>query len=206
MFVKKLITAVLLLACFSMSSLAQVKDDYKKNWDKVEAFQKKGLSKSALQEVMAIQAMALKANNEAQVIKTYIHQVMFRNMVEEDSRENNIFYVDTLIEKAKGPAKNVLQSMQAEMFWQYLNNNRWKFYDRTKLANEKAKDITTWSIDKLYNTISSLYKASLSNPALLKGTPVGNYYAILTKGENTRQLRLYIAMKWYCSIYRCSMW
>ena len=189
MFVKKLITAVLLLACFSLSSLAQVKDDYKKNWDKVEAFQKKGLPKSALLEVMAIQAMALKANNEAQVIKTYIHQVMFRNMIEEDSRENNIFYVDTLIEKAKGPAKNVLQSMQAEMFWQYLTNNRWKFYDRTKLANEKAKDITTWSIDKLNNTISSLYKASLSNPALLKATPVGNYDAILTKGENTRQLR-----------------
>jgi len=189
MFVKKIIAAVLLLAAFSLPTLAQVKGDYQKNWDKVEAFQKKGLPKSALEEVMTIQVMAIRDNNEPQVIKTYIYQVMLRNMTEEDSQEKNIFFVDTLIEKAKGPAKNVLQSMQAEMFWQYLNNNRWKFYDRTKLANEKAKDISTWSIDKLYNTISSLYKASLSNPALLKATPIGNYDAILIKGENTRQLR-----------------
>ncbi len=181
--------AMLLLAGISLPALAQVKGDYQKNWDKVDAFQKKGLPKSALQEVMVIQGLAMKDNNEPQLIKTYIHQILIRNTIEEDSHENNIFFVDTLIEKVKGPAKNVLQSMQAEMFWQFLRNNRWKFYDRTRLAEEKAKDISTWSIDKLYNTISSLYKASLSNPALLKATPIGNYDAILIKGENTRQLR-----------------
>ena len=189
MFVKKFIIAVMLLVCTSLPAMAQVKSDYQKNWDKVDALQKKGLPKSALQEVMVIQAMAIKDNNEPQIIKTYINQVMFRNMVEEGSQENNIFYVDTLIEKAKGPAKNVLQSMQAEMFWQYLRNNRWKFYDRMRLADESSKDISTWSIDKLYTTIAALYKASLNNTPVLKATPVGYYDAILAKGTNTRQLR-----------------
>jgi len=75
------------------------------------------------------------------------------------------------------------------MFWQYLQNNRWKFYDRTKLAEEKSKDISTWSIDKLYAVISNLYKSSLQNDNLLKNTKLYGFDPIIIKGENTRQLR-----------------
>ncbi|MGB4843228.1 MAG: MG2 domain-containing protein, partial [Ferruginibacter sp.] len=151
--------------------------------------EKKGLTKSALEEVMVIYNLAIKAGNDAQQIKACMYQIKYRNMVEEDSHENNIFFVDTLIAKAKAPAKNILQSMHAEMFWQYLQNNRWKFYDRSKLAEEKSKDITTWSIDKLNATISKLYKASLQNDVLLKNTKLDGLDAIIIKGENTRQLR-----------------
>jgi len=169
--------------------MAQVKNDYAANWKKVEALEKKGLTKTALQEVLVIYNLAFKDNQDAQQIKASMYQVKYRNMVEEDSHENNIFFVDTLIAKAKAPAKNILQSMQAEMFWQYLQNNRWKFYDRTKLAEEKSKDITTWSIDKLYATITKLYNASLQNDGLLKNTKLEGLDAIIIKGENTRQLR-----------------
>jgi TonB-dependent SusC/RagA subfamily outer membrane receptor len=118
-----------------------------------------------------------------------MYQIKYRNMVEEDANVNNIFFVDTLITKAKAPAKNILQSMQAELFWQYLQNNRWEIKDRTKLAEEKSKDITTWSIDKLHETISKLYKASLKNESILKATSLDGLEAIITKGINTRQLR-----------------
>ncbi|MEO6253405.1 MAG: alpha-2-macroglobulin family protein [Ferruginibacter sp.] len=138
---------------------------------------------------MVIYNLAIAAGNDAQQIKASMYQVKYRNMVEEDSHENNIFFIDTLIAKAKAPAKNILQSMQAEMFWQYLQNNRWKFYDRTKLAEEKSKDITTWSIDKLYAVISKLYKASLQNETILKSTKLDGLDAIIIKGENTRPLR-----------------
>jgi hypothetical protein len=178
-----------MLTGIALNLMAQTKNDYDKNWKKVEAFEKKGLTKSALQEVLAIYNLAIKDGNDAQQIKASMYQIRYRNMVEEDSQENNIFFVDTLIAKAKAPAKNILQSMYAEMFWQYLQNNRWKFYDRTKLAEEKSKDITTWSIDKLYATISKLYKASLQNDALLKNTKLDGLDAIIIKGENTRQLR-----------------
>ncbi len=189
MLVKQLLLWLILVIYTSLPLMAQTKDNYDKNWKKVDAFEKKGLTKSALQEVMTIYNLAVKDNNDAQQIKSCMYQIKYRNMVEEDSHENNIFFVDTLIEKAKSPSKNVLQSMQAEMFWQYLQNNRWKFNDRTKLANEKSKDITTWSIDKLYATIAKLYKASLLNEFLLKTTRVDEFDPILVKGENTRQLR-----------------
>ncbi len=189
MFIKKFLLVIFLLTGIVSVIMAQSKIDYNKNWKKVEELEKKGLTKSALQEVMIIYGIAIKDNNDAQQIKSCMYQIKYRNMVQEDSHENNIFFVDTLIAKAKSPAKNILQSMQAEMFWQYLQNNRWKFYDRTKLAEEKSKDITTWSIDKLYASISKLYKASLQNDNLLKSTKLDGLDAIIIKGENTRQLR-----------------
>ncbi len=169
--------------------MAQSQKEYLTNWKKVETYEKKGLTKSAQTAVTAIYKLAQKDNNDAQQIKACMYLIKYRNMVEEDSRENNIFYVDTLIAGAKAPAKNILQSMQAEMFWQYLQQNRWKFYDRTKLKEEKSKDITTWSIDKIHSVISKLYKASLQNDAALKTTKLDGYDAIVIKGTNTRQLR-----------------
>ena len=187
MFLKKIL--LIIFTGLSFTTMAQNTNKYLKNWGKVEAFEKKGLTKSALQEVMVIYNLAIKDNNDAQQIKSAMYQVKYRNMVQEDSRENNIFFVDTLIAKAKAPVKNILQSMQAEMFWQYLQNNRYKFYDRTKLAEEKSKDISTWSLDKLHTAISKLYKASLGNDKVLQSTKLEGFDPIITKGENTRQLR-----------------
>lgn len=189
MFLKKLSLLLILTAGISVCTTAQVKNDYAKNWKKVEDLEKKGLTRSALGEVMAIYNLALKESNDAQQVKACMYQIRYHNMTEEDSEEKNIFFVDTLIAKAKAPAKNILQSMQAEMYWQYLQNNRWKFYNRTKLAEEKSKDISTWSIDKLYATIAKLSHASLQNDALLKNTKLDGLDAIIIKGENTRHLR-----------------
>jgi len=187
MFLRKLF--LIIFTALSFTAMAQTNKDYTSNWKKVEAFEKKGLTKSALTEVLNIYQLAVKDNNDAQQVKVSMYQLKYRNAVEEDSREKNIFFVDTLIAKAKAPAKNILQSMQAEMFWEYLQNNRWKFYDRTKLLEEKSKDISTWSIDKVHQVITGLYKASLQKTELLKNTKLDPFAAIIIKGENTSQLR-----------------
>ncbi|MBC7889561.1 MAG: alpha-2-macroglobulin [Ferruginibacter sp.] len=189
MFLKKLSLLLLIITNISTSLSAQTKNDYLPNWKKIEELEKKGLTKSALQEVMTIYTLAIKDNNDPQQIKSAMYQIRYRNMVEEDSRENNIFFADTLIARAKTSAKNILQSMQAEMLWQYLQNNRYKFYNRTKLAEDKSKDISTWSLDKLHATISTLYKASLGNEKLLKETKLDGFDPIIVKGQNTRLLR-----------------
>jgi len=186
MFLKKILLVIFTGIAFT--TMAQTNNEYLKNWNKVIFQEEKGLTKSALAEVLNIYNLAVKDNNDAQQIKSCMYQIKYRNLTEEDSHESNIFFVDTLIEKAKSPAKNILQSMQAEMFWYYLQNNRWKFYDRTALKEEKSKDITTWSIDKIHSVITKLYKASLQNETLLKATKTTAFTPIIVKGENTGQL------------------
>jgi hypothetical protein len=189
MFLKKILLLILILINLTNIGMAQAKNDYDANWKKVEAFEKSGLTKSALTEVLTIYQLAIKTNNDAQQIKASMYQVKYRNILQEDSRENNIFFIDTLIAKAKTPVKNILQSMQAEMYRHYLQNNRYKFYDRTKLLEEKSKDISTWSLDKLHATIAGLYQASLNNDLPLKQTKLDGFDPIIIKGKNTRQLR-----------------
>ena len=48
MFIKRFLLVIFLLTGISLSNMAQTKNDYAANWKKVEDFEKKGLTKSAL--------------------------------------------------------------------------------------------------------------------------------------------------------------
>ena len=181
--------AIIFLLITQLLFSQQTVHDYSANWKKADGLEKKGLTRSAKEEVLKIFSLAVKDKEEAQQVKAAIYLIRYRNLVEEDNNENNILYVDTLIRNAKAPVKNILQSIQAGMFWQYLQNNRYKFYNRTQMTEEKGKDITTWSIEKLYVTITGLYKASLQNESLLKTTRLEDFDPIIIKGINTRPLR-----------------
>jgi len=189
MYLKKILTKIFFLLMISIHTQAQQPDDYIKNWKAVAAFEKKGLTASAQQEVVKIFNLATASGNWVQQVKSAMYQMKYRNLIEEDNKEKNIFFLDTLIAKSKAPAKNILQNMQAELFWSYLQNNRHIFYNRTALTEEKSKDISTWSIEKLYKTITTLYTNSLKNDAVLKKSSLTGLEAILQKGENTRYLR-----------------
>ncbi|MBS1742930.1 MAG: alpha-2-macroglobulin [Bacteroidetes bacterium] len=171
------------------TAFAQQQDDYASDWKKVEGLEKKGLTASALKEVIGIFNKALLNNNEPQQIKSAIYQVKYRNLVEENSVPSNILYIDTLIEKSKAPVMNILQSMKAELLWNFKNRNRYLFYSRTRITDDNATDILTWSIDKFNNSIAALYNASLSQETLLQNTALNNWDAILQKGINSRDLR-----------------
>ena len=162
--------------------------DYAAQWKKIDALEKKGLTKDALKEAASIFNDAAAKGNDPQLIKAAIYQIKYRDMVEEENRVNNIFFLDTLVAKAKAPATNILQSMQAQLFEAFKENNRYKLYDRTVLTEEKGNDINTWSATKLNEKISSLYKASLQNETLLRSTSIRDFTAILTLG-NTESLR-----------------
>ncbi|MCY7293114.1 MAG: hypothetical protein LH615_13130, partial [Ferruginibacter sp.] len=187
MFLKKFL--LLIFTFLSVTALAQTNNEYLQEWKKIEAFENKGLTKDALTEVIKLFTNAVKTSNEPQQIKAAMYQMKYRNIVEEDNQQNNLFYADTLIAQTKAPAKNILQSMQAQLFQSYKENHRYQLYNRTALAEEKGNDVTTWSITKLNEKISSLYKASLKNEVILKATDLKGYDAIIEKGKNTRQLR-----------------
>ncbi len=183
------IALIVTILFFSLSTQAQIMKDYKDQWKKIEDAENKGLTQTAKAEAIKIFDAATKENNFPQVIKASMYQIKYRNKVEEDNEVTNFFFVDTLIAKAKSPAKNILYSMQAELLWNYLQQNRWKFYNRTEQVDEKGNDIATWSISKLHKAISDLYLKSIQNNEILKNTPTKNFDAIIIKGKNTATLR-----------------
>src|SRR6185369_11367644 len=146
---------LLLIETFTVHAQGPVKN-YENEWKKVEAFVKKGLPKSALDEVKKIYALAKKDKQDAQLIKSLVYMVN----LQEENRENNELLSVGEIEKeivaSKGPAFSILNSLLAEIYWGYWQDHRYQFYNRTQTVNFKKDDPATWTAEDFFKRISEL--------------------------------------------------
>ncbi len=163
-------------------------ESYEKAWEIVDSLEQKGLPKSALEHVEAIYNKAKKEENSPQTIKAIIYKGKYQVQLEEDGLVKAIYAFEQEIETAEFPAKAVLQSMQAEMYSQYLQNNLWKIRDRTETVDFKNDDVRTWTMGQLIDKSRALYLASVSGQ-MTKKIDVDKFNIILQKGQNTEGLR-----------------
>ncbi|MEO9020799.1 MAG: MG2 domain-containing protein [Ginsengibacter sp.] len=163
-------------------------DDFISGWKKVGDFQKKGLTKSALAEVENIYSNAKKNTNNPQIIKSLLFKVTLQQNIVEDASVKSIDSLEQEIATAKEPAKSILQSITAQLYWNYFQQNRYQLYQRTNTINFDKKDVATWTSDDLHKKIAELYLESLKDETLLKQTRLEPYDAIILKGT-VRDLR-----------------
>ncbi|MFT3676958.1 MAG: alpha-2-macroglobulin family protein [Chitinophagaceae bacterium] len=189
---KQFLFSLLTVTLFFMSSKDSMgqssRPPYEKEWKKVEEFVKKQLPQSALAEVKKIKALAIKDRAEAQQLKCLIFMAGLQTELQEDNKQQAILDLEKELPGASPTAKAILQSLQAELYWQKFLELRWRLYDRSNTVDFKKDDINTWTTDDFHKKISALYLQSLSQEKLLQGTKLEPYDAILVKG-NSRHLR-----------------
>lgn len=188
---KKLFVLITFFSFIAMNANSQQPiKNYEKEWKKVEDFSKKGLPKSALQELKNIYILAKKEGQDAQVIKAMTYGISLQN----ENREDNDIFSIADVEKElastgkREPTASILKSLLAEMYWEYYQNHRWNIYDRTATEKFDKKDIATWGMEDFHKKIGSLYQESIAEENLLKTTKPDNFNAIIIKG-NVRHLR-----------------
>jgi hypothetical protein len=161
---------------------------YSAQWKVIEAYQKKNLPKSALQEVKKVYDLAKTENQDAQLIKAAVYMINLQNETREDAAAAAIAELEKEVSISSEPAKSILTNLLASTYYAYYQSIRWQIYQRTATVNFKKEDINTWSNDDFHDKISALYLASISNETLLKQTKLEPYDAIIIKGT-TRKLR-----------------
>ncbi|WP_299277408.1 carboxypeptidase-like regulatory domain-containing protein [uncultured Psychroserpens sp.] len=182
--------SLLMILLFANFSNAQSPEDYNKLWKEVSDFERKGLPKSALKVVESIEKKAKASHNTPQEIKTLLFRSKYALILEEDAQFNIINEFKTVISKSEAPTKNVLQNMLATLYWQYFNQNRWKFYNRTKTSEKVDEtDFRTWDLQTLFDDIHSNYQQSLQNGLILQQTPLKDYEAILVSEPDSKLYR-----------------
>ncbi|HFA47387.1 MAG TPA: alpha-2-macroglobulin [Bacteroidetes bacterium] len=180
--------------CQYMGSQQQIakpfdmKFDYDKAWQEVEKLEKEGLPKSALEKVNEIFGNAKAEGRSDHFIKALIFKGKYESQLEEDGFSNAINRMEKEMEAADGAVKATLQSMLAEMYQQYLDNNRWQFQNRTQTVGFKNADIRTWTMEQLVAKSDQLFWASLKNNAI-KTISIDDYKLLLNEGENDEGLR-----------------
>jgi len=184
----KRLSSLIMITLFAYISQAQ--NNYQSLWKQVDSLDKASLPKSALSIVNQIETQANKDNNQPQQIKTLLYKSKYALILEEDAQLSIINEFKNKISNSDSYTKAVLENMLATLYWQYFQQNRWKFYDRTKTAQKIDKtDFRTWDLQTLFEEIHCYYQNSLSNPVPLQKTNIDEFEAIIDKSKDSINLR-----------------
>ena len=163
-------------------------DNYSDYWKQIKEFEKKGLTKSAYKLTKEIYTKAKAEENTPQLIKVMMYQSKYMQTLEEDAQLKIINNFKKEIAESKAPTKNILENILANLYWQYYQQNRYKFAQRSKTASKVDKnDFRTWDLKTLFNEVSIHYNHSLQNALLLQKIPVKKFDDIIIMGVNSRK-------------------
>ena len=188
--IMKKLHLILGIFMFAQFGNAQQKDSFESLWEQVEKFENEDLSKSALKLIETISKKARLENNETQIIKSLLYKSKFVLILEEDAELNIVNDFKAEIAIAEGASKNILHNYLANIYWQYFQQNRYRFYDRTSTETKVDQiDFRTWDLNTLFQEIDFHFQASLDNPEALQKIPVSNYNTILQVEEKSSEFR-----------------
>ena len=178
-----------LIILFANLSQAQ-SNDYNSLWKEIGQLESNGLTQSALEAANVISKKAKADNNSPQIVKALIYKSKYALTLEEDAQLNIINDFKSEIEQSAVPTKNLLENMLANLYWQYFNENRYQFYNRTKTKSKvDAEDFRTWDLETLFAEIHLYYNRSLANSLLLQQADLSRFDALLQIQKNSRTFR-----------------
>ncbi len=174
----------------SMKEMISERDDYGKLWGKADSLEKKGLTRTEIEVVEVIYGKAKAEGNTDNFIKAVIYKLKLESYISDDDYVKEIGDLEQEAAEAHFPAKPILQSMTAEVYWKYYTNNRYRFLNRTETVDFVPKDIRTWDLRKIIEKVIQNYKLSLANGDSLKKTSINTYQALLaTNYANSPEMR-----------------
>ena len=187
---KKIGLTLMVLILFSNILKAQKIKNYNELWLQVQQFEVKSLPKSALKVVDTIYKKAKKEENSPQITKALIYKSKFVLTLEENAQLKVIQQFKIEINQAKTPTSNLLENILANLYWNYFQQNRWKFYNRTK-TSEKAntEDFRTWDLETIFSEIHIHFQNSLQNGLILQQTNLEDFNAILHLHKDSKKYR-----------------
>ncbi|WP_462264685.1 alpha-2-macroglobulin family protein [Mucilaginibacter sp.] len=155
---------------------------------RIDSLASAGLPKSALNEVTRLDQLARKRQDAPEIIRAVIYRTTFQSYLEENALAAIITTLNNDVKRSSYPVRPVLQSLLAEMYWKYYQQNRWQINQRTTL-DKPDPDFTRWDLRTLIAETSRLYKSSLQEADHEQQTPLSILDGVLAGDQGTRYLR-----------------
>ena len=190
MYMKNLFLLITVILFSQMAHSQKNDESYEVLWKSVQQFEKEALTKSAMAVVEKISKQARKENNSGQIVKSLLYISKYAMTLEEDAQLQIINEFKEEIGKAKSPTKNVLEGYLANLYWQYFQQNRYQFYNRTKTETKiDSVDFRTWDLTTLFEEINVHFENSLANPKALQQIKVDTFKEILVDQKGSEKYR-----------------
>lgn len=152
-----------------------------KSYRLVDSLANAGLPKSALEMVKNIYRIAKREKNDPEYIKAVIYKAKLQSEFREDFITETIRELKSEIDSATEPGRQILNSILAEVYWKYYQNNRYRLRDRSQVKDAGDDSIQNWDLTTLSAKIISTYHSSLENAVLLKTKLISEYQGMLEK-------------------------
>lgn len=166
-------------------------NEYAAQWARIDSSLAEGLPESANKQLEVLYQRAKRENVPDQMVKTILYKANFAEQLNDENLPQAIMVFYDEYEKAQFPVKQILASVLAEQLNNYAQQNQWQFQNRTAISNDDNTDISTWSLDKIYNTAFALYHKSIDNADLkrIAITQFNSTASIKSASVNTLNLR-----------------
>src|SRR5436190_819406 len=151
-------------------------------WKQVQDAINKGLPKTAITNLEPIIQGALKDKAYAEAAKAIGRKLNLEANIQGNKPEEKITRLQSEISKAPKEMVPVLDTLLAHWYWQYFQQNRWRFMQRTATEAAPGKDFTTWGLSRLFLAISGQFQKALAAETILKATPINAWDDLLQKG------------------------
>ena len=163
---------------------------YKTLWRSIYGYELKGLTRSASVLADSIYQKSVREGNDLERIRAIIYSSKFSRKIEEEAQLKIVERFKAEIDSSAFPTRNLLENILANMYWEYLQRNRWKLYRRSTTAdNVDQSDFRTWDLVKLFEEITTLFERSIEAPEKLYGLPIKDFYPLMDKAEGSETLR-----------------
>lgn len=171
---------VLLLLVMASISAAGPRDDL---WKQVNDAIAKGLPRTAIGVLDEIIPMALEDLAYAEAVKAIALKINWEGHIQGDKAEEKIVRLEAQLAEVPDPVKPVMEAILAHWYWQYFQQNRWRFVNRTQTAEPSGEDITTWDLPRILAEIDLHFTLALEAEQELKAIRVEEYDDLLERGS-----------------------
>lgn len=173
------ITFCLMIACVS-AALAQ--GPRQAQWKEVDTAMEQGLPQTALAKLLPIIEQSLRDRAYPEAIKAISLKVALEGDIQGDRAAEKIERMQVEIANAPAEMRPVMESILANWYWHYYQQNRWQFMQRTQTAAAPGEDFTTWDLTRILREIDKRFQESLASSQRLKEIPITDYDELLEKG------------------------
>lgn len=186
---KNIFSLLFIFSC--IFTMAQKKFDYDSQWKLIEKQEANGLLKSNLLPIQQIYAQAKKEHNTPQIIKSLLYQSKVL-LLTSDEKQIDLQIIDQFekeISATQGADQAILQSMLAELYFTYYQQNRWEINERTKTEQSTGTDFRFWTENSFQEKTAELYLQSIKNERTLQNEPIAKWSYNLIRVTETEALR-----------------
>ena len=151
---------------------AAPEEPQKPEWKKVNDAIGKQLPQTAIQELEPLIKAALEAKNYAEAVKAIALKISLEGTIQGIKPEERITRLEAVLKDLPDEMKPTHGGRSsAHWYWDFFQQNRWRFMQRTATNQPPGDDINSWDLKRILAEIDKHFTVALQNEEALRRPP-----------------------------------